>query len=41
MDPETLEAIKCCPGPWDLSGEEYDFWEEWEAACPRLLHCGE
>lgn len=30
MDSEMLEAIKCCPGPWDLSGEEYDFWEEYQ-----------
>lgn len=30
MDPETVEAIKCCPGPWDLSGEAYDFWEEYQ-----------
>ena len=30
MDPETVEAIKHCPGPWDLSGEEYDFGEEYQ-----------
>lgn len=30
MDLDTVEAIKCYIGPWGISGEEYDFWEEYQ-----------